>query len=380
MKNFVQQDVHGKPSLLFVIDNLSTGGAQRQMVNLALGFKRRKYPVDIFCYTPGDLLARPLYEAGIQVFTHIKSGRFSPSTLFDLRRAIQHGQYGLVLSFLNTPNFYAVVAGRLMGPRRVPVVVSERSTDFGGVPRMELVVRQFYRFATHVTVNSIHQRQNFSQKYPFLRDHLSTIYNGYDLQFFAPASGEPNNQPLRILTIASVSAIKNGLCLIEALNILREKYGLCPQVDWIGQRVMHGDRLEYFRLMEGKLQAYNLQQQWHWLDQRTDVVDQYHQHDVLVHPSAGEGLPNVVCEALSCARPVIVSNTLDHVRLVQNGENGLLFDWQEPADLADKVKQFIDMPVEERRRMGLCGRRFAEENLSQERLVDEYERLFTSLL
>jgi glycosyltransferase involved in cell wall biosynthesis len=132
--------------------------------------------------------------------------------------------------------------------------------------------------------------------------------------------------------------------------------------------------------MKKAITGYRLEEQWKWLNQRSDIVNQLQQHDVLVHPSFGEGLPNVVCEALACARPVIVSDILDHSRLVQNGESGYLFDYQDPTDLAEKIKMFINLSTEERRKMGHCGRQFAEANLSRDRLVDEYECLFQELV
>jgi glycosyltransferase involved in cell wall biosynthesis len=221
---------------------------------------------------------------------------------------------------------------------------------------------------------------NFTEKYPFLRTHISTIYNGYDLKTFAPPAHEPENKPIRILCIASVSPYKNGLCLVEALHILRQRGNGLFHVSWIGQRVMAGERLAYLREMEAKIEQYSLGEYWHWLDQRTDIVQQLYQHDVLVHPSYGEGLPNVVCEALACGRPVILSNTLDHPRLVQDGESGYLFDWRDPADLAEKIMLFHGLSCEERARMGRNGRRFAEAQLSMDRYVDEYERLFENLL
>ena len=42
---------------MFVIDNLSSGGAQRQMANLAAGLVGRGHKVSFFTYAPGDLLA-----------------------------------------------------------------------------------------------------------------------------------------------------------------------------------------------------------------------------------------------------------------------------------------------------------------------------------
>jgi glycosyltransferase involved in cell wall biosynthesis len=183
-----------------------------------------------------------------------------------------------------------------------------------------------------------------------------------------------------MLTIASVSPYKNGLCLVEALGILRQQYNLSPCVTWIGQRVMSGERLEYLMMMELRIAEYGLEQQWQWLDQRSDIVCQLHQHDVLVHPSYGEGLPNVVCEALACARPVIVSDTLDHPRLVQHNISGYLFNCRDPSDLAQKIVMFDNLSTEERTQMGQHGRAFAEERLSLDRFVDEYERLFQAVL
>lgn len=367
--------------LLFVIDNLSTGGAQRQLINLATGLKKRGHSIEVFCYSPGELLAPPLYDMDIPVHWHIKRSRFSLDVIVALRKLIDKSQFSLALSFLTTPNFYTILSGKLLRSHAIPIVVSERFCDLP--EENSLLVRfsrHFYDLANHVVVNSHHQRLNFEHKYPKLKGRLSTIYNGYDLEIFIPACSETADHQLRLLTIASISRYKNGICLVEALNILRQQYHLLPTVTWIGQKVMAGDRLMYLNEMESKIKAYHLESQWQWLGQRTDIVQQLHQHDVLVHPSFGEGLPNVVCEALACARPVIVSNTLDHPRLVQDGQSGYLFDWQNPNDLAIKIKAFSDLPLDDRKEMGLKGRQFAEQNLSMNRYVDEYERLFLEIL
>jgi glycosyltransferase involved in cell wall biosynthesis len=369
-----------RPKILFVIDNLSTGGAQRQMVNLATGLKGRKYQVAFFCYAPGDLLAQPLRQAGIPVHWKFKSRRYSPGVALALRRLIRRERFDLVVSFLSTPNFYALIAGQLITRQRVPVVVSERFCDLPqGVPLMERLVRQFYRFAAHVVVNSHHQRENFLGKYPYLHGRLSTIYNGYDLRLFSPGNSAQHNEEFRILTISSVSPYKNGLCMVEALRRLRDHHGNSIRVSWVGQRFRKGENGTYLNRMEEAIQRYNLKAQWHWLDQRIDIVDLLHNHGVLVHPSYGEGLPNVVCEAMACARPVIVSQTLDHARLVENGKNGFLFDWQDPSDLAAKIHKMAKLSSKERQEMGQWGRRFAEVNLSLDRYIDDYRRLFQSL-
>jgi glycosyltransferase involved in cell wall biosynthesis len=363
--------------VLCVIDNLGTGGAQRQIINLAVGLHRRGHNVTMFCYTPGALLAEPLEKERIPVDVELKRSRFSLDVLHRLRRRIDQGKYEAVVSFLNTPNFYALVSSALSRTRPA-VIVSERFCDIPGYPaRLELAVRHFYRLSRRIVVNSNHQRTNFLRRYPWMRGRVVTIYNGYDLQEFAPPPVIPENSPLRLLTVASVSRYKNGLCLVRALDILRRQNGLRAAVSWVGQRVRQGDRLTYLMAMEDEIKRAGLSGQWQWLDQRTDIIALLHHHDVLVHPSYGEGLPNAVCEAMACGRPVIVSDVLDHPNLVEEGVNGFLFDWRDPADLARKIKAFSDLSGDERRRMGAMGRDFAEKNLSLERYITAYEEVLS---
>ena len=119
--------------IICVIDNLSTGGAQRQIINLARGLHRRGHQVEMFCYAPGDLLAPYLEREGIPLHVELKRTRFSRDVIARLRDIIDDRQAQAVVSFLNTPNFYAVLASRL-SRTRPPAVVSERFFDMPGNP------------------------------------------------------------------------------------------------------------------------------------------------------------------------------------------------------------------------------------------------------
>jgi glycosyltransferase involved in cell wall biosynthesis len=367
--------------LLFVIDTLDAGGAQRQIVNLALGMQRRGHQVELFAFAPGDLLARPLCQAGIPVVWRLKRSRFSFAVILALREQIRRSGCDLVLAYLPTPNFYAIVAGQLSGRRGVPVVVSERRCDLPqGAQPMERFARQSYRLADRIVANSQQQRDELAARYPWMRARLCTIRNGLDLDLFVPPVAEPDNRPLRAVTISGIAPHKNGLCLIEALRILSERDHLRPCLDWIGKLPAAGKPSAYLARMNQALQDYGLTRQWQWLGQRADIVRQLHEHEVLVHPSYIEGLPNAVCEAMACARPVIASAIPENARLIQPGISGYLFDPADPADLADALKRVAQLSVAERRQMGRNGRRFAEDHLSLHRLVTAYETLFETLL
>ncbi len=367
--------------LLFIIDNLSTGGAQRQIVNLSIGLITRGHSVELFCYAPGDSLAQPLYNAKIPIHWYHKRSRFSIDVILALKKLINQRKYDLVLAYLPTPNFYAILAGRLLSHPRIPVVVSERRCDLPQGPMlMERFARQFYRWANTVITNSHQQRANLISEYPWIQECIATIYNGLDLNTFLPVSVEPDNNPLHLLTISGIAPHKNGLCLVNALRILGQRNGLHPKIDWIGKLPISGEGLKYLDEMSRAINAFGLTKQWQWLNQRSDIVHQLHTHDVLVHPSYTEGLPNAVCEALACARPVIASDIPEHSVLVQDGKSGFIFKHDDPSDLADKIREIMKLNACDRNKMGLLGRKFAENNLSLNRLVDEYEYRFNVVL
>lgn len=367
--------------LLFVIDNLSTGGAQRQMISLALGLHKRGHEVSFFCYYPGDLLADKLHQAHIPIHLSLKKSRFSSDVVYNLSRRIRFFNPDLVLSYLITANVYTILS--TLGMSRKPkVVVSERSYDLPGQKTgVKYIYRQLYRFADFIVANSHHQRQSLVDRYAWMAPKITTIFNGVDLEVFRPSEGRLPPDPFRLLVIAGIRESKNGLCLVRALATLRDRYAVCAYVDWAGQHdLLERSHNEYLQLMNHEIDTLELSKQWQWLYQQTNVVDLFHTHHALVHPSYLEGMSNVVCEGLSCGRPIIVSDTLDHPTLVQDSVSGFLFDWHDPEALAAAIKRLYDLSPDEQRAMGRRGRLFAEQNLSLERLTDDYEKLFERLL
>jgi glycosyltransferase involved in cell wall biosynthesis len=110
------------------------------------------------------------------------------------------------------------------------------------------------------------------------------------------------------------------------------------------------------------------------------MVDLYNAHDALIHPSMLEGLPNVICEAMACARPVLAGNVCDHAILVEDGTRGFLFDPYKPEDIAAKIHQFKLLTPSQRAGLGQHGLEYARRELSMDAYVEAYLQLFRDLL
>ena len=101
--------------------------------------------------------------------------------------------------------------------------------------------------------------------------------------------------------------------------------------------------------------------------------------DVLVLPSyGGESFGIVLTEAMACGKPVIGSRTGGIAELIQEGENGFLFDIGSVEQLAEK----IDLLYRDRnlyRELGEEGRRIVADNYTWEKVANMYLKLWESI-
>lgn len=365
--------------VLLCIDNLGSGGAQRQIVTLAIGLKKRGYEVDLFTYFPQNFFEHLLVEEGIKLILVPKKNKLGLNVLSSLRRLLKNGNYDIAVSYLKTPNIYLVMAARLAGVK-TKIITSERT-------RTNLDVRNFVlkvRYLTHlkadrIVFNSNHERYNWSENFKKLKDKSTTIYNGIDIDRFKP-SGTYSGIQRKILGIGSVGPDKNILCLIEAIYLLKQQ-GIPLHVTWYGTQSSTVPKFaNYLIEVKAAIEKFDLSDLWEWKAPISKIESIFPEYDFLVLPSLIEGLPNVVCESLASGLPALVSNGLDHPLLVEDGERGLLFDSNDATDLAEKIKTFYSFSESKVNQMKKNAREFAVNNLSIDLFIRRYEELFQELL
>ena len=104
------------------------------------------------------------------------------------------------------------------------------------------------------------------------------------------------------------------------------------------------------------------------------------QHDVrpfikeahcFVLPSWHEGMANTNLECASMGRPVITTNIHGCLEALEDGVTGFLCEKQNADDLALKMKHFLSFSYEERKTMGLAGRKRMEKYFDKKKVVEE---------
>jgi galacturonosyltransferase len=92
-----------------------------------------------------------------------------------------------------------------------------------------------------------------------------------------------------------------------------------------------------------------------------------------IHPSFyPEGISNVLLESAASGRPVITTDRSGCRETVENGVTGFMFPQRNREKLLECVRRFMNLDNEERKVMGLNGRRKMEREFDRNIVVESY--------
>ncbi len=200
------------------------------------------------------------------------------------------------------------------------------------------------------------------------------VYNGIDLERFAPANGRPPS-PFTILAVARLVEKKGLPVLVDACARLRDR-GVSFRCWIVGKGGLRPQLKEAIDRLE-------LQEHVHLLGAHTqlEVLERYRAADLYVLPcvvdSDGnrDGLPVSMVEALACGLPVVTTPVTGIPEAVRHEDNGLLVPERDPEALADAIESLVRNP-RLRERLRTNARASVESRFDLRRTSEALERLF----
>ena len=323
--------------VLQLIPTLDRSGAEKQMVLLAKGLPRDRFHVEVAALTRLGPLEADLTMAGIPVTTFGKRFKLDPIALVKLARFLKSNTFDVVQTWIFAANAYGRVAARLA---KVPVVVvAEMAVDVwkGRVDRR--IDRWLATWCDRLVGNS-NAVVNFYRDLGVPDDRLTMIYSGtgeeeppkIDPRMIRADLGFEADAPL-ILFAGRLAEQKRVDDLLKALDLLQH---VQPNV----RTVIAGSGPLRNRLEE-TARAYHLNERVRFLGHRNDVPDLLVAADLVVLPSAYEGLPNVVLEAMRFRKPVVATSALGTTEVVINGQTGLLVPIGNTSLLARAIRDIV---------------------------------------
>jgi len=363
--------------ILCVIDNLGPGGAQRQLVELAIGFKEKDNEVCFLTYYNNPFFNASLEKAGISV-TCINEPDYL-RRLVKMRSFIRKGHFNAVLSFLEGANFICEFAG--IPFRKWRLIVGERSADPKILKSPKLIIyRWFHIFADFIVANSDSNIELVRSANPFLsQNRCKVIFNLVDFNRWKPVPEFEfrKNGKFKLLISSNHIYTKNLNGLVEALALLKREELDKIEIEWYGGRIAEPYVDSSFPDAMQKIRDLNIGKVISFYSPTNEIAQKMQNADAIGLFSFIEGLPNAVCEGMACAKPVICSKVSDLSDLLVSDEN-LLFDPADPQSITASIRYLLSLRNDQLRRIGLENQRVARELFNKEKIISSYLNLLKS--
>lgn len=154
----------------------------------------------------------------------------------------------------------------------------------------------------------------------------------------------PQDATIRICNIGAIEYLKGLDVIVKALNILQGIPDLPPfqfcHIGGLRSQPAETD-LAFLQRILLLQKEYRLEQVFHLLGKREDIMEILPAFDIYVHPSRSEGLDMAIIEACAYRLPVICTNTGGMPEIVEGLEDCYLIEKEDAEQLAEKLQKLI---------------------------------------
>lgn len=355
--------------ILFLVHSLRRGGAERVLLEIALGLRAKGHVVEVAAWLDVDEYGEECYRSVPRHFLMPRSEyRWPwsvPRTARRLRELVAKFQPDVIE--LHTPTVAWVAAWAQVKIPCIHVV-----QGYGAITRSgsfkDWLMRQGDRLAHRILllnfiVPAPPMAEVAAAHYSLERSRFTSVPNAVDVHSFMPCSKIPDDAPT-IMMLGTLSPHKGQQWGVRAICELI-KFLPKAQLKIVGEG-------SYRAELEGMIEAIGIKGNVELTGRRQDAFEMMAASHVFWHLSESEGLPMVILEAMASGVPVIGFDVRGTRDVVIDGMTGYLAPF---GDIRAVVQRTIDLLKDEAayQKMALKAQERAANCFSLEVMVNGHE-------
>jgi glycosyltransferase involved in cell wall biosynthesis len=225
---------------------------------------------------------------------------------------------------------------------------------------------------------------NFAGRFFSLRNRVSVILNGIEMERFKRVDGARNKirEELQLREsdfvvgiVGLLTARKGQLALVENFPRVLDKVPNA-QLLVVGHAVFNKDE-EYAARLKEVTARLGIADRVHFLGSRDDISAVMQSLDLLVVNSSVEPFGLVLIEAMACGAPVLAAISGGIPELIEHRRNGWLIQHGDNRALVDSIVTLAES-LETRQQIALRARQHVLEAFSSSRYLRELEDFYSS--
>uniref|UniRef100_UPI004049260F glycosyltransferase n=1 Tax=Flavobacterium sp. TaxID=239 RepID=UPI004049260F len=371
--------------VLHVITSLQVGGAEMMLKKLVTTRKYRGIDDVVVCLTDKGYVGDDLEDKSILVY-YLRIGGFTTFikgiiTLFSL---IKSHNPPVVQTWLYHSDFIGGLVAKLLGKK---VIWNIRQTKFSSTRKsiLTILIMRICAVLSYIIPNAIICAAEASRishiRFGYQKLKFVVIPNGFvksdlivtseRIQELKQAYGVQHNQII-IGTVGRFHIDKDYHNLVKASAILVKKYNNLLFL-------MVGNNLDSRNqeLVE-MLKLYGVYKHYCLIGKVNNTVEFYSMMDIFCLPSAVEGFPNVLGEAMLMGIPCVATNVGDVENIID--KSGITVESGNSEKFANAMELLIIENSEYRSDLGQMGKKRIESLFMLPKVVDRYSNLYKNIV
>jgi len=357
------------PKVVILIRKLDLGGAQRQIAVCARGLQGLGCDVSLVTFYSGGMFDDAVRRAGIRVISLGKAGRWDVVRFsWRLVRTLRAVAPDVIYSQMDVPNVLSICVRPFMPPTTVvwAQLVSDMNIwAYGWVSAGFRVVERWLSGRPTLIISNSMRGRDDAVRVGFPEERFVIVANGIDTNTFTidPEAGRRFRAEIGVAPDEKLVGLVGRLDPMKGHRTFVEAAAALGRTDDAFRFVCIGDMGgAYFDELKATADALQIGERIRWLPAQEDIAAAYNGLDMLCLASHyGEGLPNVVCEAMACGIPCVVTDVGDAATAVEG--IGMVVPPAEP----DAIARAVTAMLERAEREGEAGRQ-----ARRQRIVDRY--------
>lgn len=331
----------------------------------------------IYVSSPQDNFTYRLISLGCNhIETHVDRRGTNPISdlklLVSYIQLIKHIKPDVVLTYTIKPNVYGGLACRLTKTSYITNITG-LGTSIENKGLIRWITLALYgcglKSAKCVFFQNEPNRQLFIKEKIIRGKSILIPGSGVNLDQYSFEVYPEDNEIIRFLFIGRIMKAKGIDELLVAAKRIKEKYPNV-QFDLIG-----GTEEDYLK----QLNELKMQGIINYHGQQENVYDYIKRSHAIILPSYHEGTANVLLESASTGRPIIATRVTGCIETFDEGVTGLGFEVKNAESLVHAIINFIKLPYEKKKSMGIEGRKKMEREFDRCIVVKEYMQEIESL-